>query len=78
MLKCLKVKKIVKYYLYQVLSSSRSIKLIFLYHLIIFKYKDIIVTNKVNDLDKYLNKNKENNRNLFKNSKIEELKIILL
>ena len=50
----------------------------FLHHLIALEHEDIIVTNRVNDSDKCLNWDKEDDRDLFKNSNIKESDIILL
>ena len=50
----------------------------FSHHLVTSEHEDIIVTDRINDSDKYLNQNKENNRDLFKNSNVKESEIILL
>ena len=48
----------------------------FSHYLIASEHKDVIVTNRINDSDKCLNQNEENDKDSFKNSNIKELKII--
>ena len=46
------------------------------HHLIASEHEDIIIINRIDNSDKYLNQNEENNRDLFKNSNIKESEII--
>ena len=48
------------------------------HYLIAPEYKDIIVTNRINDSDKCLDQNKEDNKNLFKNFNVKESDVISL
>ena len=50
----------------------------FSHHSVTSKYKDIIIINKINDLDKCLNWDEDKDRDLLKNSNAEELETILL
>ena len=55
-----------------------STSIISSHYLITSKHEDIVITNRINDLDKCLNQNKDKDRDSLKNSNIEELKTILL
>ena len=57
---------------------SFNTSIIFSHHSVASKHKDVIIISRINDLDKCLNQNKENDENLFKNSNIKESEIILL
>ena len=54
-----------------------STSIIFLHHLITSEYEDIIIINRIDNSDKCSDQDKDKDRNLLKNSNIEELKIIL-
>ena len=56
---------------------SFSTSIISSHHLIISEHEDIIITDRINDLDKCLNQDKDKDRDLLKNFNIEESKIIL-
>ena len=50
----------------------------FSHHLIASEYEDIVVISRIDDSDKCLNQNEENDEDLFKNSNAEESEIISL
>ena len=56
--------------------SNSVVTIIFSHHLIASEHEDIIIIDRIDDLDKYLNQNEENDRNLFKNSNVKESEII--
>ena len=49
----------------------------FLHYLIASEYKDIVITDKINDLDKCSDWDKKDNEDLFENSNIKESDVIL-
>ena len=47
------------------------------HHLVTSKHEDVVITDRVNDLDKCLNWDEEDNENLFENSNVKESDVIL-
>ena len=50
---------------------------IFSHHLITSEHEDIIIINRIDNLDKCSNWDEDKDRDLLENSNIEELKVIL-
>ena len=50
--------------------------IISLHYLVVSEHEDIIIINRVNNLDKCSDQNKEDNKDLFKNSNIKEPDVI--
>ena len=66
----------------EILELSFSVKvslntsITFSHYLIASEHEDVIIISRIDDLDKCLNQNEENNRDLFENSNAEESEII--